>query len=111
MKTVQNVIPLLITPDEFKGYVAKNTAGLLDKTVAEPEDNQTMMASYVLIDEFGRFLDSSTGGKVPTRSILDVGVEEAARDLLGSPGGGYDHSAFERRRGDSWVKMVVGTTV
>jgi len=108
--TTQNVSPFLITREEFEAYVERNKAGLVDENVAEPEDNSTMLASYVLIDEFGRFLDSSTGGKVPTRSILDVGVEEAARDLLSSPGGGYDHSAFERRRGDSWVKMPTTTT-
>jgi hypothetical protein len=36
---------------------------------------------------------------VPTRSVLDVGVAEAARDLLSSTGGGFDKDAFDVRNG------------
>jgi radical S-adenosyl methionine domain-containing protein 2 len=68
------------------------------------EDNDTMQSSYVLVDENGCFLDCSTGGKVPTRPILEVGVQEAWRELTKSAGGGFDKEAFHRRDGQyAWT--------
>jgi radical S-adenosyl methionine domain-containing protein 2 len=36
-----------------------------------------MRDSYILLDEKLRFLDCSGGKKIPSESILDVGVEKA----------------------------------
>jgi radical S-adenosyl methionine domain-containing protein 2 len=41
----------------------------------------------------GRFLNSSDGGKIPGRSILDVGVGEALKDA------GFNKQAFLDRGG------------
>jgi len=59
-----------------------------------------MKSSYILIDENGSFLDSSNGKKTSTKSILDVGVEDAANELLSSSGGGFNHIAYSRRNGN-----------
>jgi hypothetical protein len=48
-----------------------------------------MQNSYLLLDEQLRFLDCSANGKVPSESILEVGVEKA----LGQAG--FDFDMFE----------------
>ena len=72
------------------------------------EDNSVMKASYLLIDEFGRFLDSSLGSKIPTESILEVGLEKAYSQLVSGKGGGFDRDVFMKRDGmyekDGWSK-------
>lgn len=72
------------------------------------EDNTVMKSSYLLIDEYGRFLDSSLGSKIPTESILDVGVEQAYQQLIASSGGGFDSDMFLKRDGlyekSSWTR-------
>jgi len=37
-----------------------------------PENNDMMKNSYLVLDEYMRFLDSSSGGKEPSESILGV---------------------------------------
>jgi radical S-adenosyl methionine domain-containing protein 2 len=58
------------------------------------EGNAAMQASYLLLDERMRFLDSSGGGKRPGPSLLDVGVAAAVRAA------GFDEAAFLARGGD-----------
>ena len=52
-----------------------------------------MQNSYLILDEKMRFLNCSNGGKVPSESILEVGVEKA---LLQS---GFDQEMFHKRGG------------
>eukprot|EP00479_Gromia_sphaerica_P010369 TRINITY_DN4743_c0_g1_i1.p3 TRINITY_DN4743_c0_g1~~TRINITY_DN4743_c0_g1_i1.p3 ORF type:complete len:80 (-),score=16.17 TRINITY_DN4743_c0_g1_i1:131-370(-) len=64
-----------------------------------PEDNSAMRDSYLILDEYMRFLDCSSGKKVPSKSILDVGVHSA---LLFS---GFDSDMFIQRGGKyKWYK-------
>ena len=58
-----------------------------------PESNEVMQNSYLLLDEEMRFLDCSKGGKVPSDSILKVGVGQALEQA------GFDHAMFEQRGG------------
>ena len=59
-----------------------------------------MRNSYLLLDEYMRFLDCSRGGKDPSPSILDVGVK-AAMD-----GSGFDEKLSFKRGGKyKWSKM------
>jgi hypothetical protein len=51
------------------------------------------LVSYLILDEYLRFLDCSTGAKIPSPSILDVGVDEALKAA------GFDKIAYERRGG------------
>ncbi|CAM9198230.1 unnamed protein product, partial [Ectocarpus fasciculatus] len=105
-KAINDVSRFLITNEEFEDYVQRHRGHVRD-SIIKVENNDTMQASYVLVDEYGRFLDSSTGGKVPTKSILEVGVHAALNELRASEGGGYDPQAFERRDGafrSEWSK-------
>ena len=94
-----DVAPLLVTASQFGEYVARARAGVSDPSIIEEEDNATMQASYILVDEFGRLLDTSTGTKTPTAaSVLQAGgVEAAARELLASAGRGFHPEAYVRR--------------
>jgi len=104
---LQSIDGLLISTVEFHEYCDRNTVKLHDKLTVEAENNETMRGSYINIDEYGRFLDCTTGKKIPTMPILEVGIEAAAKELLLSEGGGFDRVAFYRRGGyypDSWAK-------
>jgi len=101
---------LLITKEEFENYVKINKECLNNKESMVLEDNETMRASYILIDEYGRFLDTSFGMKIPTKSILDVGIESALEELLQNNGKGFDKKMFEARGGyfpDKWSKSTI----
>ena len=52
-----------------------------------------MQNSYLLLDEAMSFLNCAGGGKTPSRSILDVGVEAALAEA------GFDEEKFEERGG------------
>ncbi|XP_048048193.1 radical S-adenosyl methionine domain-containing protein 2 [Megalobrama amblycephala] len=58
-----------------------------------PESNQKMRDSYLILDEYMRFLDCREGRKDPSKSILDVGVEEAIKFS------GFDEKMFLKRGG------------
>lgn len=97
-KPGHDVTPLLLDTGRFHAYVARAKSRVFDASIVEEEDNGTMRSSYLLLDEYGRFLDSSQGGKRPTESVLLVGAEEAARQL--AAGGGFDEVAYDRRGAD-----------
>lgn len=106
-KTKRDVTPFLIDSEKYASFVERNRAGLDRPEIMKIEDNDTMQSSYILVDEYGRFLDCSTGGKQPTASVLSVGVSEALRQLASSEGGGFDREAFDRRDGyfpQEWSK-------
>ena len=98
----RDISDFLISEADFKQFVAVHSSNdyIQSSGIMKVEDNSTMKSSYVLVDEYGRFLDSSTGGKIPTKSILEVGVHEAFQQLIASEGGGYDDVAFYDRDGD-----------
>ncbi|XP_031703816.1 S-adenosylmethionine-dependent nucleotide dehydratase RSAD2 [Anarrhichthys ocellatus] len=58
-----------------------------------PESNEKMRNSYLILDEYMRFLDCREGRKDPSKSILDVGVREA---ICFS---GFDEKMFLKRGG------------
>ena len=78
-----------INESEFE--VFKNLNQGFNNTIFET--NQTMRNSYYLVDEKMRFLDCSTGYKIPSRSILEVGVEEAMKQIY------FDEEQFFKRKG------------
>lgn len=94
MQAKKAVEQFLITDAEFNRFVDRHLQKLADPSILKAEDNATMKSSYIMIDEYGRFLDSSLGMKAPTRSILDVGIEKAAEELLSSAGGD-GHTVFD----------------
>nr|XP_033793442.1 radical S-adenosyl methionine domain-containing protein 2 [Geotrypetes seraphini] len=58
-----------------------------------PESNQKMRDSYLILDEYMRFLNCRNGRKDPSKSILDVGVENAITFS------GFDEKMFLQRGG------------
>jgi radical S-adenosyl methionine domain-containing protein 2 len=104
---LRNVDDLLISDEEFEQYLERNRRGLRDISIMKAESNKVMQSSYLLVDEYGRFLDCSSGGKIPTKSILEVGVEAAYEELISSQGGGFDRTAYYDRDGyypDGWSR-------
>ncbi|KAK4195426.1 radical S-adenosyl methionine domain-containing protein 2 [Triangularia verruculosa] len=66
-----------------------------------PEDNKVMASSYLLVDEYMRFMDKGSGKLVESESILDVGVEKALAQVR------WDHEAFlERGSIYDWTKEM-----
>eukprot|EP00050_Salpingoeca_kvevrii_P010148 m.6873 g.6873 ORF g.6873 m.6873 type:complete len:377 (-) comp2671_c0_seq1:37-1167(-) len=78
----------VITEDQFQAFVHRHAE--LHPVV---EDNDTMRDSYLLLDEQMRFLNSRSGRKVPTKSILEIGVDAALQDS------GFDQAKFFGRSG------------
>ncbi|KAG4107033.1 radical SAM enzyme [Neocallimastix lanati (nom. inval.)] len=93
----EKVKDFLITPKEFERYVQRNLEGLQPqkKKILVKESNEVMQNSYVIVDEFGRLLDVSTGNKLPTHSVLKVGIKKALNEL----GNGFNHTMFYKRGG------------
>ena len=59
-----------------------------------PESNDNMKSSYLILDEYMRFLDKGDGEEKASDSILNVGVEKALEDIR------WDENAFKERKGD-----------
>ncbi len=75
------VEPLLISKEEFDGWVARHRE--LDAEGIGPvaEDNRDLTGTYLMLDALGRFFHNRTGAHVYTDSLLGVGVWETLRQL------------------------------
>lgn len=68
-----------------------------------PESNRAMKDSYLILDEEMRFLNCQSGSKVPSKSILEVGVKAAFHNS------GFDSENFNKRGGKyKWRKKNDG---
>ena len=86
---------LTITDEQFQLFCNKHE----DNECFVPESNQVMASSYLLLDEYMRFLNK--GVKEPTKSILEVGVEEAMKDVY------WDVEGFNERGGEyDWSRSL-----
>ncbi|XP_046516249.1 radical S-adenosyl methionine domain-containing protein 2 [Equus quagga] len=79
----------LISDEEFEGFLHRHK----EVSCLVPESNQKMKDSYLILDEYMRFLNCRNGRKEPSKSILDVGVEEAVKFS------GFDEKMFLKRGG------------
>jgi len=87
---LRNAEKLLITDAQFKDFCDRHrhVAGFV------PESNELMKDSYLLIDEYWRFMDNDRGSL--SSSILEVGVDKAlsqikwSEDRFYERGGLYD---------------------
>ncbi|ESO82480.1 hypothetical protein LOTGIDRAFT_197923 [Lottia gigantea] len=79
----------LISDEDFQEFLDlhSNIACLV------PESNDKMQNSYLILDEYMRFLDCQQGKKIPSKSILDVGVDKALQYS------GFDEAMFLKRGG------------
>lgn len=91
-----HIADFVITPKQFTAYVHRNRIVESDEIHVVSESNEAMTQSYVMIDPAGRFFDNAQGTYNYSRPILEVGVEEALRDVSIDPerfcrrGGRYD---------------------
>nr|XP_004656942.1 radical S-adenosyl methionine domain-containing protein 2 [Jaculus jaculus] len=79
----------VISDKEFEAFLERHKG----VSCMVPESNQKMKDSYLILDEYMRFLNCRDGRKDPSRSILDVGVEEAIKFS------GFDEKMFLMRGG------------
>ncbi|NXI46972.1 RSAD2 protein, partial [Galbula dea] len=79
----------VISDEEFEQFLDRHK----DVSCLVPESNQKMRDSYLILDEYMRFLNCRNGRKEPSKSILDVGVEAAIKFS------GFDEKMFLKRGG------------
>ena len=92
---LRQVEPFLVTDEEWEQFL--NTHSDLECLVRESNDQ--MRNSYIILDEYMRFLDNTQGRKEPSRSLLDVGVQAAFNKS------GFDEKMFLKRGGKyEWSK-------
>ena len=92
---LRQVEPFLVTEEEWQTFLATHQ----EISVLVPESNDKMRNSYLILDEYMRFLDNTEGRKEPSKSILDVGVQAAVNRA------GFDEAMFLERGGKyKWSK-------
>ena len=86
--TLRNAQRFRVSDEEFGSFCERHQGN----ECFVPEGNRVMQSSYLILDEYMRFLNR--GGGVPhTKSILEVGVKEALREV------NWDEEGFEERGG------------
>ena len=83
----------VISADEFDRYVQINRRVEAYGITVVPESNDLMTGSYVMVDPAGRFFDNVAGSHTYGRSIMEVGVDEALKDVS------VDSEKFLSRKG------------
>lgn len=93
---IRNAEKFVISNEEFQSFIGRHS----NVKCLVPESNDMMQNSYLILDEYMRFLDCTKGNKDPSRSILDVGVCNALKFS------GFDEKMFLKRGGKyKWSKM------
>lgn len=93
---------LTISDDAFQAYIERHLADPMVAKVIVPESNVQMRDSYLILDEYMRFLNCTAGGKIPGRSIFEAGVAGALEDA------GHDRAMFYARGGAyEWRKANI----
>lgn len=88
-QALRDARPFYITDEDFAKFIERHS----DIKCMIPESNALMKDSYLLLDEYMRFLNCRSNAKEPSKSILDVGVENALKFA------GFDETAFLERGG------------
>ncbi|KAJ9654436.1 hypothetical protein H2198_006516 [Neophaeococcomyces mojaviensis] len=86
-RTLRDVRKFMISDREFEQFCQRHQ----HQASFVPESNQLMAKSYLILDEYMRFLDRD--GRQPSPSILQVGVEKALRCVF------WDETSFVTRGG------------
>lgn len=93
---IRNAENFVISNEDFQSFISRHSS----VKCLVPESNEMMQNSYLILDEYMRFLDCTKGNKDPSKSILDVGVENALKFS------GFDDKMFLKRGGRyKWSKM------
>ena len=91
-----SVEDLLISGKQFAAFLAQHNHLAAEGFRPIAEDNDAMRGSYLMIDPLGRFFDNIGGIHRYSQPILDVGIDQALRQVGFSPekfrmrGGLYD---------------------
>ena len=80
-----SVDDMLITPEQFAGYIARNKRVERMGVAVIPESNELMTGSYVMVDPAGRLFDNTAGAHVYSSPINQVGVDAALREVSIDP--------------------------
>ncbi len=75
----------VVSSDEFDRYVQRSLCVESYGVVVVPESNELMTGSYVMVDPAGRFFDNVSGFHTYSRPTIEVGVEEALKDVSLDP--------------------------
>lgn len=95
--TIRDARRFMITDEEFQQFCDRHS----HNSFFVPEPNDVMRSSYLILDEYMRFLNKGTGA--PTESILDVGAQRALEQVY------WDEESFQKRGGIyDWSKDVAG---
>lgn len=93
VETLRNGHKFTISDEAFDEFCARHGA----QKCLVPEPNRLMAKSYLILDEYLRFLDRT--GKQPSKPILEVGVDAALESVF------WDEEAFMERGGlYDWAK-------
>lgn len=81
-----------LTDDEWENWKEK----CRQQCQVEPvyENNDEMLTSYIVVDESGYILDSSSGSKLQKASLLEVQIDDVLSDI------GFDADEFIKRGGN-----------
>lgn len=85
--TLRDATKFCITDEEFQRFCERHAS---NKSLV-PESNDVMKSSYLLLDEYMRFLDKDA--ELTSGSILDVGVQTALANIK------WDQDTFNERGG------------
>lgn len=95
--TLRDAREFQISDEEFRAFCDRHE----HHECFVPEGNGVMKSSYLLLDEYLCFLNKGVKGK--TKSILEIGVEEAMKDVY------WDDRGFHERGGEfDWTKPSTG---
>ncbi len=84
---------LTVTAEQFDRYVERNRTVESRGIRVVPESNAMMTGSYIMVDPSGRFFDNTLGQYTYSRPILEVGIEEALKEVI------VDPAVFDARGG------------
>ncbi|XP_066964435.1 S-adenosylmethionine-dependent nucleotide dehydratase RSAD2-like [Macrobrachium rosenbergii] len=92
-EAIRHAEEFVISDEEFQTFLERHK----EVPCLVPESNEAMRYSYLILDEYMRFLDG--GSKQPSKSILDVGVENTINFSA------FDENMFLKRGGKyKWSK-------
>ncbi|KAF2168400.1 hypothetical protein M409DRAFT_65407 [Zasmidium cellare ATCC 36951] len=84
-KRKRNANKVLISDEQFEAFCDRHK----HLPCFVPESNQLMASSYLIVDEYLRFLDKGSGKETASESLLRVGVQEAMGQVR------WDQKAYE----------------
>ncbi|KAL8644518.1 MAG: hypothetical protein Q9210_007216, partial [Variospora velana] len=94
--TLRNAQRFVISDEDYGSFCEKHE----HQKSFVPESNAVMKSSYLILDEYMRFLNK--GVKEATKSILEVGVPAAMDNVY------WDDESFARRGGENVLRNPLG---